>query len=514
MAVNDFEITAVTPRVQYIATVGQVDFVIPFRFFEDRDIEFFIGEDQVPSNDYTIVGAGTNDDGVLTVLTPMDGGEFITIARNSIIERVVNFQNSGDWQAQNVNDQLNRLTTYVQEVVLKSIDLAITIPVTSPLSQLTFPPGGAGYENRVIGFNEDGTDLIAGPSFSDVMNMGTIARNWAIKMDGPVEGSEYSAKYNAALAAASVVTAQAARDQAGVYAANAAAKALEAAGYVQVASEWAENPEDVPVIPGHFSALHYAAKAQQFAIKNGEVRLDNESAVLVLRPYGGGHIVVNGNTYVIDSPLSLATGPVNGTVYNIFLAEDGSGGLELVASTDAWEYNNVGIPVRAGVPEQSLVGKSKTLNAGGGWNTVPTMTLSWYNRREKKQKTTQGSMASTSSGTFLEMNSAFRGVLLTWGDEQVDVNLLARVNVNQVNGSCGTSLVLYDPVNVSTPFGHTMYTWSSTTGAWNNVSRSTSGKVDEGEYYGTLNWNTSAGTAQLAGANDSSASVLEVTTRG
>lgn len=167
MTDSNFQIPDVSPRVQYLSTGGQVDFPIPFRFFQDGDIEVFSEQSDTPLSPslYTIVGAGTNSDGTLTFLAGRTSGEMITIARNSSIERVVNFQNSGDWQAQNVNDQLNRLTTYIQEVRLKAIELGVKLPVTSPLSGLFFPPGGPGYENLVIGFGPDGDELVVGPSF-------------------------------------------------------------------------------------------------------------------------------------------------------------------------------------------------------------------------------------------------------------------------------------------------------------------------------------------------------------
>lgn len=215
MAVSDFKITDVIPRIQYVAAPGQTDFPIPFRFFEDADIEAYVDSDTPsPSTDYSIVGAGTNSDGTLTFDTPMVGGELVTLARNSAIERVTNFQDSGDWQAQNVNDQLNRLTTYIQEVALKAIDLAVTLPLTSPLSGLDFPAGGPGFENRVIGFGPAGDTLVAGPSFQGLLDYladAEAARDAAILASNSAQSSEDDAQSFANLANLALTDALAAK---------------------------------------------------------------------------------------------------------------------------------------------------------------------------------------------------------------------------------------------------------------------------------------------------------------
>src|SRR5690554_4654835 len=105
MADSDFNIPDQTPRVQYIAAPGQSSFPVPFRFFDAADIFVLIGIGTSPldPSDYAITGERENDAGTLELTTPLVGGELVTIYRQSSFERVVNFQNSGEWQATNVN---------------------------------------------------------------------------------------------------------------------------------------------------------------------------------------------------------------------------------------------------------------------------------------------------------------------------------------------------------------------------------------------------------------------------
>lgn len=173
MPVSDFKITATTPRVQYVATALQTTFSIPFRFFDDGDIEVYLDENTIAvnPNDYTLTGAGTNSNGslIFDVGQPLDTG--VTIVRNSVVERTTNFSDSGDWQAQNVNNQFNRLTTYIQEVALKTIDLALTLPITSTLDNLSVPDeGSTNNANKVWMWDPTGTFLINGPTAENIAN--------------------------------------------------------------------------------------------------------------------------------------------------------------------------------------------------------------------------------------------------------------------------------------------------------------------------------------------------------
>lgn len=174
MADSDFVIPAVPRRVQYTATASQTVFPIPFRFFQDSDVKVKINSSltAVSPSEYTITGAGENNDGELTFDTGQTGGDLITIYSESAIQRTTNFQNSGEWTAANVNDEFNRLTTFIQEVALKSTDLSVTLPITTQLAGLTFPDDGAsGNADKVIMWNPAGTALINGPSLSGLVTV-------------------------------------------------------------------------------------------------------------------------------------------------------------------------------------------------------------------------------------------------------------------------------------------------------------------------------------------------------
>ncbi len=164
------KITSTVPRIQYTATALQTVFVIPFRFIADTDIEIYFDTNSTKedSADYTLSGAGTNANGDVTFDTGVAEDTIVTIVRNSTVERLVDFTTSGTWLADDVNDQLDALTTFIQEVKLKALDLAVTLPITTALTSLEMPDQGTTLNaSKIIGWDATGT-ILSNLSFGDI----------------------------------------------------------------------------------------------------------------------------------------------------------------------------------------------------------------------------------------------------------------------------------------------------------------------------------------------------------
>lgn len=173
MVDSNFQIPDEPPRKQYVATSGQTVFNVPFPFFQDSDVKVLFNSNTTPEDpaDYTITGEGTNVDGVLTFAVGLTAGTLVTIYRDSEISRTTNFVNSGEWTAQNVNNQFNRLVTFIQEVALKAVDLSARLPITSLLTSLVFPDeGAAANQNKCLVWDPTGTFLVNGPSIAALTN--------------------------------------------------------------------------------------------------------------------------------------------------------------------------------------------------------------------------------------------------------------------------------------------------------------------------------------------------------
>lgn len=110
IVVNDVE-----PRRQYTATAAQTLFDFPIPFFETDDLTVWLtpagqsSDDDADlltlTTDYTVSGENTQDGGLVTLVAPASAGDIITIERIVDIERLADYQNSGDLLAETLNKE-------------------------------------------------------------------------------------------------------------------------------------------------------------------------------------------------------------------------------------------------------------------------------------------------------------------------------------------------------------------------------------------------------------------------
>src|SRR5688572_800008 len=86
----------ITPRRQYTAAAAQTEFDYPFPIFADTDLAVYVDETlKTITTHYTVDGVSEDNGGTVTFLTPMTGGEIVTLYRDTAIERVTDFQQNG-----------------------------------------------------------------------------------------------------------------------------------------------------------------------------------------------------------------------------------------------------------------------------------------------------------------------------------------------------------------------------------------------------------------------------------
>jgi len=109
-------------------------------------------------------------------------------------------------------------------------------------------------------------ELAAETAATDAIASAELANDWAVKMDAPVAGGEYSAKYWASQTGDVIATAAASATTATTKAAEAAASATSASGSATTATTKASEAAS-----SSSSASAYAAQAQDWAIKTDGV---------------------------------------------------------------------------------------------------------------------------------------------------------------------------------------------------------------------------------------------------
>lgn len=109
----------ITPRIQYVGDGVETVFTYPFPIFTHTDIVVHVGRTlQKHAADYTVSGAGETSGGSIVCTTPPATGETVTLMRKIAVKRTSDFQESGEFRASVINDELDRIIAMVQENAL------------------------------------------------------------------------------------------------------------------------------------------------------------------------------------------------------------------------------------------------------------------------------------------------------------------------------------------------------------------------------------------------------------
>lgn len=108
-------------RVQLIAAAGQTEFPYDYPIFDDDDVAVYEFENDietklVKTTQYTVDGVESQTGGNIILVTGATSGVQYTIQGERPIARTSDFQDSGDFQAKTVNDELDILTVMIQEL--------------------------------------------------------------------------------------------------------------------------------------------------------------------------------------------------------------------------------------------------------------------------------------------------------------------------------------------------------------------------------------------------------------
>lgn len=145
----------IAPDRQYVAAAAQADFDYPFPIFTDADIVVDVdGVVKTLSTHYAVTGEGEDTGGTVTFVTPLVGGEIVTLYRDVAIERTSDIQQNGPLSSAALNDELDRFTMWAQQLesrLGRSIRLAISNPQASSELELD-----ATFEGKYLFINSDG----------------------------------------------------------------------------------------------------------------------------------------------------------------------------------------------------------------------------------------------------------------------------------------------------------------------------------------------------------------------
>lgn len=246
-------ISTAETRNEYTANAGQTVFNFNFKIYTDQDLDVYVtpaGQDANDSTDLTTNyvidpgSIGTEAGGFLTLTTPTALNDLVTIVSSIVENRTVDYQNNGDFRPVVVNGDFDRSISLIKQI---SDEIARRPQFESSqqgVIDITLPAPDAG-KGLVWNSGETGFDNTTSP------------------LNSIVDDAQQSADDAADSAAAALVS----EGNAATSESNAGTSETNALASEDKAQEWAENPEDVPVEtgPDQFSALHWSAKAEEFA---------------------------------------------------------------------------------------------------------------------------------------------------------------------------------------------------------------------------------------------------------
>lgn len=129
----------ISPRIQYTGDGTQVAFTYPFPIFADADIEVY--EDatlKILTTDYTVAGAGESNGGSVTLNTAPTSGVVVTLRRNMTVARTTDFQESGEFRAKVINDELDKQVAFTQQVE-EDLGRSLRLSATDAAATLELP---------------------------------------------------------------------------------------------------------------------------------------------------------------------------------------------------------------------------------------------------------------------------------------------------------------------------------------------------------------------------------------
>lgn len=213
-----------------IATV----YAIPFLLLNAADLQVILNDVEVTTG-FTVSGLGTNTGSIIFSVAP--SGDLL-LQRVVPFERLTDYQENGDFLADTINNDFDRLWLAMQEL-RRDDSTALRTSSLEP-EGITNLPLAAERSGRVLAFGPTGDPVVSSLTLGELEQQPILAQASAV----------------AAVAAASASAASASAS---------AGSATASAASSDLAQKWASEVPDTPVSGGLFSARHYATKAAQAA---------------------------------------------------------------------------------------------------------------------------------------------------------------------------------------------------------------------------------------------------------
>ena len=264
----DYNINAVTRRVVFTGSAGLGPYAFTFEILDDDDLAVYFNTTKLTkTTDYTVT-INANGTGSVSVIVNVSGNipatpdanDTIIILGARDIERVTDFVTAGDLLASSLNQQLDSLTIFDQQVAEEQ-KRSLQAPVFDPAHvddggtlDMTLP-AKASRLNKVLQFNATTGNPEAGPTADEISNAQTYATN------ASTSATAAAASATSASGSATTATTKAAEASTSAAAAAASETASAASETASAASQTASAASQTAAASSASSASTSAATA-------------------------------------------------------------------------------------------------------------------------------------------------------------------------------------------------------------------------------------------------------------
>lgn len=244
-------------------------------------------------------------------------------------------------------------------------------------------------------------------------------------------------------------------------------------GYGTYTSAGTTLTRNVTVSTNSNNAINLSGSAQVFITGSAEdivtapqhgILAYSSATALTFTPYNGNQIKINGNLYYIPS------GGISGLA-NTSIFINGSGGSNLASSTLYYVYcfvnsgtltadysttayavsaqsGNEGVYIKSGDNTRTLIGLIRTNGSSQFVDSVTQRFVrTWFNRKPIRTSNRFSAGRTTSSTSYVELNSEIRNEFLSWSDETVTMMMTGPV----YNGSASVYTISAFGIDNTTP---------------------------------------------------------------
>ena len=134
---DHIQIGDVSPRVRFIANGVDTDFPFSFPIFKDADLKVYVDGVERETG-FTVTGAGQSAGGSVTFDTAPADQAVVVLLRRLAIVRTTDFQESGEFRAKAINDELDYQTAALQQIA-DDVGRAVGLDPIDPSVSITLP---------------------------------------------------------------------------------------------------------------------------------------------------------------------------------------------------------------------------------------------------------------------------------------------------------------------------------------------------------------------------------------